>query len=581
MPEEVLIKRDGECPPPEAIYQTIQMLTRGDIYYQNLLLDTPPPGILDLGDMAEETALKWVDSFRESLSGVEVFKIPVLYEHTTKVDWLEFGKPPTDIQFDKVTTKLAALVCAGYGLTLSDIGYQAVTSGGDTLAGSIRSERKSRRTGYAVVKKKVKAYFDAILPKVLEWKWVDYDDELNVSVGRARLASSTAFGQMIDKKIFTPNEVRRQMMAEGLMTIPLQEEPDESEFYDEETETPERPGMLGAPQSPALGGHGEVTKSTKEEALIYQEIYSKMMISDKATDQKLNSLIRVALESSSEKIKSQFGVYGNRFDDLHEHALYKTSEVSEVIQKSVDLNIEDVEKELEKEDWWKLDDFDEEEIFIAFLAAYNDSLTQNGRELANSVYQMGLIDIPEPFGINFDLQNSSIRKSLKKRAKELHQLLEDATLYFLSRIILSEVRKMLVRDEYAGLDTDNLMRDNVFVGTLVQNIRQRLDFIQEYRSDRSAAFEVGTVQRQAIEDLFRKSGLTLKGWITTSGNPCEVCLFNESQGFVPLDYKYRSQIHGEVLQPLAHPHCKCLLGYSESDLNKQYTEGKFRLWDGK
>ena len=37
--------------PPEKVYFAMDMLTRGDKYYANLLLDIPTAGILDLGDI--------------------------------------------------------------------------------------------------------------------------------------------------------------------------------------------------------------------------------------------------------------------------------------------------------------------------------------------------------------------------------------------------------------------------------------------------------------------------------------------------------------------------------------------------
>ena len=59
--------------------------------------------------------------------------------------------------FDRVTVKYAAIVAAGYGISLSDIGIQVTASGGETLAGSIRQERRTRKTGFARFKKKMKS----------------------------------------------------------------------------------------------------------------------------------------------------------------------------------------------------------------------------------------------------------------------------------------------------------------------------------------------------------------------------------------------------------------------------------------
>ena len=210
-------------PPPEKVYLALELLNRGDVYYANLLLDTPEAGILDLGDMSEVSAKKWIQAFRTMLGGIDPMKIPVLYEHNTDVKFLPFNKPPTDLMFDRVTAKYASIVAAGYGLSLSDIGIQTTTSGGDTLAGSIRDERKTRRTGFARFKRKMVSFFNFLLPDGLEYKIIDMDDELSVALGRARLANATAASQYIEKRIFTPGEMRRQAISDGLITISVPE----------------------------------------------------------------------------------------------------------------------------------------------------------------------------------------------------------------------------------------------------------------------------------------------------------------------------------------------------------------------
>ena len=48
----------------------LQMIGRGDVYYANLLLDTPQVGILDLKDMAKDSAEEWVKA-RATLKNVD------------------------------------------------------------------------------------------------------------------------------------------------------------------------------------------------------------------------------------------------------------------------------------------------------------------------------------------------------------------------------------------------------------------------------------------------------------------------------------------------------------------------------
>lgn len=269
------IKRKGwGMPPPEKIYLAMEMLNRGDLYYANLLLDSPSAGILDLGDMSKDSASEWVKSWRELLQGIDAFKIPVLYEHNNPVNWIPFSRNPTELLFDTAMTRYAAINCAGYGMTLSDIGLGGSTSGGETLAGTIRQERQTKRTGFGKVKKKFKLFWDRVLPDMLEFKFIDLDDELNTALGRARLATSTAFQQLIAVNAFTPKEARLQMIADGLITISIPEDIPQDELPQVAPPAPggfqnrnpnqnpnERPGILGRPVSPSEGGYGEIKNS--------------------------------------------------------------------------------------------------------------------------------------------------------------------------------------------------------------------------------------------------------------------------------------------------------------------------------
>jgi len=247
-------------PPPEKIYLALEALNRGDVYYANLLLDTPQVGILDLLDMSKDSADNWIQSWRALLTGVDPFKIPVLYEHEHAAQFIPFQKNPTELLFDRTILKYAAIVCAGYGMGISDIGLGGGTGGGDTLAGSIRSERKTRKTGFAVLKKKIQLFFNRLLPPSLYWKWIDLDDELSVSIGRARLASATAAGLLIDKRAFTPNEMRLQLLTDGIMNISVPEKIEGGDEFPEPKQnvSQERPGLLGKPIAPSQGGYGEV-----------------------------------------------------------------------------------------------------------------------------------------------------------------------------------------------------------------------------------------------------------------------------------------------------------------------------------
>lgn len=278
-PRTEILYRGWGTPPPEIVYNALQMLIRGDVYYANLLLDIPTAGILDLGDMEQSSALEWVEAYRGFLNngGNTSFKIPVLYEHNTDVKFVSFGKVPNDLMFDKITLKYAALVGAAYGLTLSDIGLQATT--GESLAGTIRNERKTQRTGRARLKKKLKYFYEQILPPSLRFDWVDYDDELNVALGRARLANATAMQTLVNMKTVTPEESRKQLISDGMFTISMTESVPDYDWPDE-NKPAQRVGnkdeeeMRGDPVPATDGGMGEVKSKAELELVSTHAVFN-------------------------------------------------------------------------------------------------------------------------------------------------------------------------------------------------------------------------------------------------------------------------------------------------------------------
>lgn len=261
MSPHAFIYREGwGMPPPEKIYFALELLNRGDKYYANLLLDVPTAGILDLGDMEKDAAVEWITAFKTFVQDQnQSFRVPVLYEHNNPVEYIPFGKEPNNIMFDRITMKYAALVAASYGMSLSDIGLQTTTASGETLAGSIRQERRTRKTGFARVKAKVKAFFDKILPDTLEFNFVDYDDELNVAMGRARLASSQAFSSWRQMGLFSKQELRSQAIQDGLVSIPMPDELPPDAEPDMQVTPNGEPEMVGMDKKPpSSGGEGEV-----------------------------------------------------------------------------------------------------------------------------------------------------------------------------------------------------------------------------------------------------------------------------------------------------------------------------------
>jgi hypothetical protein len=293
-PHSFILREGWGMAPPEKIYFALDLLTKGDKYYANLLLDIPTAGILDLGDMEKSSAEEWISAFKSFVNDQTTsFKIPVLYEHNNKVEFIPFGKVPNDIMFNHITLKYAALVAAAYGMSLSDIGLGTTSASGETLAGSIRQERKTRKTGHARIKAKMKSFFDHILPETLEFNWIDYDDELNVAMGRARLATSQAFKTAQDQGWFSGQELRSQWIQDGLSSISMPDEipPDAKPLMEQQQEmgagpfSPKpfgnkvggnkEPELIKDPKAPSGGGEGDVKKALHLELFLLDTVSFK------------------------------------------------------------------------------------------------------------------------------------------------------------------------------------------------------------------------------------------------------------------------------------------------------------------
>lgn len=303
-PQSYIYREGWGMAPPEKAYFAINLLNTGDKYYANLLLDVPTAGILDLGDMEKSSAEEWVNAFKTFVNDTSTsFKIPVLYEHNNKVEFIPFGKVPNDIMFDRITNRYAALLGAAYGASPSDVGLQSTSNSGETLAGSIRDERKTRKTGFARLKNKMKYFFDKILPESLEFNFIDYDDELNVALGRARLASASAFNLWQTNGNLSQQEIRSQIIQDGLITISIPDKlpkdakvKQEIKFWhdtlgvanptdeqkknpDSQKKKPGEPELVGSPKAPSGGGEGDIkklasltVKSRKELSTVIEKI---------------------------------------------------------------------------------------------------------------------------------------------------------------------------------------------------------------------------------------------------------------------------------------------------------------------
>lgn len=347
------IQREGwGMAPPERIYLAMEMLNRGDSYYAQLLLNTPEAGILDLMDMDKESATEWVAAFKDLLYGINPLKVPVLYEHTSEAKWIPFGKLPSEILYNDVTNRYITILTSGYGLSPSDIGFASSSNGGETLAGTVRQERRSARSGKALAKKKVQIYFENILPDYLQFSWIDFDDEKNVAMSRARMANANAAKLWTDIQAFSPDEVRRQAIADGMFTITIPETIDRKSiewpantlrYVGNKSQGDGKTGSnaIGDPKPVSSGGQGEVQAQqiisrsrNKIEVSVAKGVYSSNQI--------LGALLKSVRGSNND-----FSSWELKFED----SVVGKSQMDLLSETVIDDTYNELAKSIEKEEW--------------------------------------------------------------------------------------------------------------------------------------------------------------------------------------------------------------------------------------
>jgi hypothetical protein len=588
------IKREGwGMAPPEKIYLALEMLRRGDMYYANLLLDTPEAGILDLMDMEKESAEQWVESFRTLMNGIDPFKIPVLYEHDNEIKYIPFNRPPSELMFGEISMKFASLVAAGYGLSLGDLGLSGSSNGGESLAGTIRQERTTRKSLLAVVKKKLIAYHNRLLPEMLRFRWIDYDDELNVQKGRARMSTVTAFSQAIDKRFITPKEARMQMVADGLVTVSIPEEVPMEEFdMLPDTNSPVRPGMMADNVTPAQGGHGEpeIGRSKSEEAmgLVLLPVFDGIV--GRATDERIERLVRLIAPKIFAQVKGALTNLSSAqavslWNLSHEESLYGNGKGEDDVKILKIADDTKLDKDLDRDQWWLLD-IDEDEIIAILSAAYIVALRNAAEQMTNDMYLAGVIESPiiDP-NVVFRLVHEATIKELAQKAATMVANVNEGTKYYLRRMIVSGIRRGLTEPEIiarirAGIDINEILDDNLFMRKVADSVKSQIKDLTEYRIRSIVSFEVRSAEMQAWLKQFKSVGLTQKRWKHYGSDiPCPVCQENIDVGDVPLDYKFES-VFGPIDAPLAHPHGHCGITYNKRELETLIRDGKFSIWTG-
>jgi len=471
-PRPELLKRGYGMAPPERIYLALQLISRGDRYYADLFTDTPEVGVLDLGDMSRESAEAWLEGWRSLLTGVDPFKIPVLYEHTKEAKFISFTRSPVELMFDKGTLKYAAIVAAGYGMTLSDIGD--LTLGSNSLAGQIRSERKTRHTGVGMLMAKVAAFWNSTLPSYLVYKQIDRDDETLVAKGRARLANAMAMRNLTEAAIINEETAQRQLVADGLVDVPITDTPPK---VLQGGENPATYRLLGKPVPASKGGEGEVTARFIERAGDPQlRKLGKIVI------RKLDPFVVQSLSGVEEDVKPYW---------LEAFRQFSMGEITpfEGLDEPLKLRTEVVDAvraALGTDTWWQQSQMvDRVAEYLWSRAA--PTFQQLAEEARNYAYEEGLSDAQ---GAEVRLPPEEV---FKQRAEVFTQSLDD--------LVRDTLTQLSVYTFAEALPLSETWNEGMALQEVVPILRGRVEYV----------LREGVADLFAAEDLWLRQALSVKG----------------------------------------------------------------------
>lgn len=593
-PRPELTRNGYGIAPPEKIFLAIAALSRGDQYYASLLLDTPEAGILDLGDMSEESATQWLSGFKTLFEGIDPFKIPVMYEHEQPIQWIPFGRPPTDMLFDTIILKYSGLVHAGYGLMLSDTGLG--TGGSPTLAGSIREERRTRRSGFAVTKEKIKNMIDLdILPEYLEFIWLDNDEERKTEKGRSFLTFVQALKNAKDAGILTPEDAHHLLKSEGFIpadskfTEPPQEGQGQQPPPQEEKQDGEINKKVKGIQDkvlPSDGGLGDITgKSLYFDNTMFNRFNTLMgnqfnTINKRATEVRLNKLIKqIIISYYPVYLKAQRET--NLKDDILDKEIAKSffGEFSLIdnypdVIKANNVLLEQITKLLDKEDWYLIPKNVAIAISLILRFCAEEGANYAINTVQNILNQTNRTNIPDILSMAYDLTSSEVIHQIESYATEVIDNVNKGTRFYLARLFTSVIANSIFAYGLSNnidqdkIQVDKLVKDKGFLKNIVTKINQEMETLKQYRLKSIVNTEIGKIQNFGRLQQYKKLGLTRKMWVTSGlEGVCSLCSKNEELGFVDIDYSY-TDVSGNLVQtPPGHPgNCHCSIECDENEV---------------
>lgn len=607
--------------PTEASYLAIEALSRIYVYSLKQLMDTPPLGILDLMDFSEQAAKNWAGNLREMVEGVDHIKVPVLYEHTTPAQYIKLSTDFDTLRIPQQFEQYAELILGNYGLSVDDL---RILGRAHSKAGVAVSQKVTLRTGIGFFAELVKDSIQSVLPDFLVFEYSEPDIEEERSKAQIEAARTRALQTIpwlpVAEKV-------RILNAWGVFPIELDPEAIEKAAKKMALEaaalqaaaTPSPGGGNSGSQKLKPGqlerGEGRIPDALEDDAKMTAATGTRTFAKgvrdniEKAANDIVNFLSppttgrygrkkKVAADRLQRLLIGKFQEVGRRFtpslmatildvvytqfpnvvesvDTRPPEAKSWATLVDGLVAGDYVEKQDDIEARinqlldilLDELEIYNLSDEEFLELVTETLAlAYADGLLGMAEIVQADLHARGIVRSPAVLGA-YQVTNPRVLEILAATAAEAVKNIDSGTKFFLRRLITQGAMEGLSSDQLTErIQAELFALPTVEAGKLSQ---RRIRSIVNTELNR-----VDTMGR--LEQM-KQMGMRLKRWITRGVGVCPLCIRNESQGSVPLDFEFES-VFGATQGPPGHPDtCHCSIGADAEELNNM---GMIAYWTG-
>jgi len=531
----------------------IQGLLRSDRFWQTLLTDNPPPGVLDVVGWTEEEATEWLEGWKTMVAGIDALKVPILYgrEKGEAANFINFGQTATEAQLPELVKRYAELVTAAFGMNVGDLGLFGQEL---RLAGATKLIELSKRQGLAHLLRRIKQRVDNdVLPDLCTFKWEDIELEDTVRRESARKLGADRLSILVSAGILSPEDGLRQAYEDGLVTVevqapapaptpaPANEEPTGDEGVTSSGETKGQKGQRHRPFGDALHRQGEdeapppraypfTSPAARDLGKLVGPWIAK--IGGSITRARIAPLLEAGIVAAD-------AAGGEAAAIAHRARTPSPAEAA-------------IEELLANQSWWRAPDI-AERVAAVLQLAYAEGLVQEAGVIEKELVAAGVIPEPRVVPTVAKITDPVVLKELDGRAYGLISNVDRGTDFYIRREVMAGVKK--------GLHAPQIARS-----ILIDDVRRGIIETFRGRALSIVNTEINWAQTQAALKQQRAMGLTKRRWRVVAAVACDICKRNAAMGAIG-PTKHFDSVFGPCDGPPAHPQvCHCWITYDKKEL---------------